>query len=204
MISQDTYRTILKPSKGIYRDRGSRFIAFAEPAYSQDEVKTLIDEFRKSYHDARHHCYAWMLGHDRNQWRSSDDGEPSGTAGKPILGQINSNDLTNILIVVVRYFGGTLLGTSGLINAYRGAAADSIKNADITERIVRSYYRMSFRYESMNEVMKIVKDEGIIQSEQVFETSCSMKIGIRLSLADQLQKRFSALGNVILEYVETC
>ncbi len=203
MNEKDTYRTISKTSKGIFRDRGSRFIAIASPAHSADEIKVMIDGYRKTYHDARHHCYAWMLGYERLQWRSNDDGEPAGTAGKPILGQINSNELTNILIVVIRYFGGTLLGTSGLINAYRSAAADAIMNSEITVCTVRSFYRVRFPYEAMNNVMKIIKDEDIIQSDQVFEQDCILKAGIRQSRKDAILGRLKAIGNVTADFLET-
>lgn len=203
MKNPDTYKTIKSTSKGLFRDRGSRFIAFASPVLSTDEIKTLIEEYRKTYHDARHHCYAWIIGHERNQWRANDDGEPSGTAGKPILGQINSHELTNILIVVIRYFGGTLLGTSGLINAYRSAAAEAINNGEIVEYTVNKYYRLKFPYSSMNEVMKLIKEENIIQSEQQFELNCTIKIGIRLSQSEQIIKKFSALENLCIEYLET-
>ncbi|MGD0581585.1 MAG: YigZ family protein [Bacteroidales bacterium] len=199
----DTYKTIRSASQGVFRDRGSRFIAIATPVRSQDEVKLLLDECRKNYHDARHHCYAWMIGYEKDLWRSNDDGEPSGTAGKPILGQIKSNDLTNILIVVIRYFGGTLLGTSGLINAYRSASAEAIKNAEITECLVNSYFRLKFPYSSMNEVMKIIKDEDLLQSEHLFDLTCSMKAGCRLSRTEQVLKRFSAIDNLVFEFLET-
>ena len=200
---KDTYITIKKTSRGDYRDRGSRFIAFASPVQSMEEIKALLEGYRKSYHDARHHCYAWMLGYERDQWRSNDDGEPSGTAGKPILGQINSSELTNILVVVIRYFGGTLLGTGGLINAYRSAAADAIKNAIITECTVRSFYSIRFPYEVMNDVMRIIKDEDIIQSDQIFGQQCSLKAGFRQSCRDRILARFSAISNLVTLYIET-
>lgn len=202
MLFQDTYRTIKTSSKGIFRDKGSRFLAFADPATSTDQVKKLIEEYRKEYHGARHHCFAYMLGYDKSAWRSNDDGEPSGTAGKPILGQINSNDLTNILIVVVRYFGGTLLGVSGLINAYRSSAADAIKNAEVIDCIVRDYYRVKFPYDSMNEVMKIIKDENLVQSEQSFELQCSLKVGFRISSKENLLSRFQHIQNLRMEFIE--
>jgi uncharacterized YigZ family protein len=203
METSDTYKTISSSSKGIFRDRGSRFIGIAAPVTSQDEIKSLLEEHRKSYHDARHHCYAWMIGHERNNYRTNDDGEPSGTAGKPILGQINSKELTNILIVVIRYFGGTLLGTSGLINAYRSAAAEAINNTEIEERTVNSWYRLKFPYSSMNDVMKIIKDGDLDQSEQIFELNCSMKIGFRLSAAEHILSRFNAVENLFAEFIET-
>jgi len=198
----DTYKTIRTISTGIYRDRGSRFLAFAIPVSSQEEIKTILGDYRKEYHDARHHCYSYMIGYDKTIWRSNDDGEPSGTAGKPILGQINSNDLTNILIIVVRYFGGTLLGVSGLITAYRSAAADAIASAEIIECTVRDYYRLFFPYVSMNEVMKVIKDENLVQSEQQFELECSIKTGIRLSARDHTLSRFSTIDNLRIEYIE--
>jgi uncharacterized YigZ family protein len=203
MIFEDTYKTIRNVSKGIYRDKGSRFLAFAIPVSSQGEIKAILEDYRKEYHDARHHCFAYMIGYDKSIWRSNDDGEPSGTAGKPILGQINSNDLTNILIIVVRYFGGTLLGVSGLITAYRSAAAEAIAGAEITECTVREYYRLKFPYTSMNDVMKIIKEENLIQSEQVFELDCNIRIGIRLSAKEVTLSRFGMIDKLILEYIET-
>jgi putative IMPACT (imprinted ancient) family translation regulator len=144
-----------------------------------------------------------MIGYDKSVWRSNDDGEPSGTAGKPILGQINSKDLTNILIIVVRYFGGTLLGVSGLINAYRSAAADAIEKAEIAECIVREYYSLKFPYSSMNDVMRIIKDGSLVQSDQNFELECSIRTGIRLSERDLILSKFATVENLHLEYLET-
>lgn len=204
MSSEDTYRTIRFVSKGIFRDKGSRFIAFAVPVSSPEQIKSILESYRKEFHDARHHCYAYMIGYDKSAWRTNDDGEPSGTAGKPILGQINSKDLTNILIVVIRYFGGTLLGVSGLINAYKNAAAEAIINGEIVECVVKDYYRIKFPYASMNEVMKVLKDENVSQSEQVFEMQCSIRAGIRLSESDHVLSRFSHIENLALEYIERC
>src|SRR5665647_1118221 len=153
-MESDTYKTIKSTSQGIYKEKGSRFLAFAFPVSDQEEIKPIIDKIRKEHHEARHHCYAYMIGHDRTIWRVNDDGEPSGTAGRPILGQINSFRLTNILIVVSRYFGGTLLGVSGLINAYRSASASAIKNAEIIECTLQEIYEITYPYVSMNDVMK--------------------------------------------------
>jgi uncharacterized YigZ family protein len=203
MLFSDTYKTIRYESEGIYRDKGSRFLAFVIPVTSQDEIKPILEDYRKKYHDARHHCFAYIIGYDKSIWRSNDDGEPSGTAGKPILGQINSNDLTNILIIVVRYFGGTLLGVSGLINAYRNATADAISKAEIIECTVKEYYRLIFPYSSMNDVMKIIKDENLFQSEQRFELECSLKTAIRLSAKEHTLSRFGSVENLHLEYLET-
>jgi uncharacterized YigZ family protein len=203
MNVSDTYKTIKAPSKGIFREKGSRFIAFASPVFSSNDVKPIIEDYRKEYHDARHHCYAYMIGPDKSVWRVNDDGEPSGTAGKPILGQINSHGLTNILIVVIRYFGGTLLGVSGLINAYKTAASEAITNSEIIECTVKDYYIILFPYSSMNEVMKILKDENIRQSDQVFELNCSIKISFRLSMRELILQRFSGIKNLTLHYLET-
>ena len=145
-MESDSYKTIKSFSHGIFRDKGSRFIANAYPVADQEAVKPILDSLRKEFHDARHHCYAYMLGRERSVWRVNDDGEPSGTAGKPILGQINSFGLTNILIVVIRYFGGTLLGVPGLINAYRSAASEAIANAKIIKCTVQDYYEITFPY----------------------------------------------------------
>lgn len=202
MLFQDTYKTIKTSSKGLFKEKGSRFLAFADPVTAPEDVKTLLEDYRKEFHDARHHCFAYMLGFDKSSWRSNDDGEPSGTAGKPILGQINSNDLTNILIVVIRYFGGTLLGVSGLINAYRSASADAVKNAEIIECVVRDYYRVKFPYIAMNEVMKIIKDESLIQSEQSFELECSIKVGFRISIKEQILPRFQQIRDLRLDFIE--
>ena len=202
MLFTDTYKTIGSYGQGIFRDKGSRFLAFAHPITSINQVKNLIDSYRKEYHDARHHCYAYMYGYDKSTWRSNDDGEPSGTAGKPILGQINSNDLTNIFVLVVRYFGGTLLGVSGLINAYRSASADAINNSEIIECIVRDYFKIRFNYINMYEVMKIMKDENLQQSDQSFGIDCSLKVGIRISRRDQLVSRFTAIENLKIDFIE--
>jgi uncharacterized YigZ family protein len=203
LVPGDTYRTIKSTSQGLYRAKGSRFISFALPVSSAESVKPLLEEYRKKYHDARHHCYAYMIGADRKNWRVNDDGEPSGTAGKPIMGQINSFGLTNILIIVVRYFGGTLLGTSGLINAYKTAAYEAITNSEIIERTLNDYYKIEFPYSQMNSVMKILKDENIDQSEQVFGLDCSIKIGFRISAKENILKKLSAVDVKNLTYLET-
>ena len=203
MKTEDTYKTIKSVSRGIYKEKGSRFIAYALPVTSADEIKSILDGYRKKYHDARHHCYAYMIGFERTAWRANDDGEPSGTAGKPLLGQINSFGLTNILIIVIRYFGGTLLGTSGLINAYKTAACEAIKNSEIIECTVKDYYRMDFLYPSMNNVMKILKDENISQTDQVFGLDCSMIISFRLSSGKNILKKLSLIEDIKLTYIET-
>src|SRR5450759_1769673 len=174
-MESDSYITIKSSSEGIYKEKGSRFMAFAFPVSNQEEIKPIIDKIRKEHHEARHHCYAYMIGPERMTWRVNDDGEPSGTAGRPILGQINSFGLTNILIVVSRYFGGTLLGVSGLINAYRSASADAIKNGEIIECTMQEFYEITYQYISMNAVMTILKEEDIAQSDQSFDLECRIK-----------------------------
>jgi uncharacterized YigZ family protein len=189
---EDTYKTIENPSEGLFKEKGSKFISFAFPVNSEEEIKEIIQSIKKEHHSARHHCYAWRLGADHLHFRANDDGEPSSTAGKPILGQIQSFDLTNILIVVVRYFGGTLLGVSGLINAYRSAALDAINQAEIAEKLVEKWILVEFDYGAMNEVMKIFKDEKLTQIDPLFDLKCKIKTHIRLSelnrIEDTLQK----------------
>ncbi len=185
----DTYRTIRDLSEGYYTEKRSRFLSFALPVRTPDEVKTLIDAYRKKYYDARHVCWAYMLGPDRITFRANDDGEPSSTAGKPILGQINSNNLTDILIIVVRYFGGIELGTSGLIVAYRTAAAEAIAAARIEERTVDKTITITFEYPHLNSVMRIVKEDKPDVLAQSFELTCEMTLRIRQSRMDALKSR---------------
>lgn len=180
-MASDVYKTISRECKGLFKDKGSKFYSFAYPVNSEDEAKKHLSDLRRKYHDARHHCYAYKLGHDNSVYRVNDDGEPSGTAGRPIFGRIVSAGLTNILIIVVRYFGGTLLGTSGLIRAYRTAAGECIKNADIVERTIDVYFQISFQYEQMNKVMRIAKETGSKIHSQDYGSDCSMKMSIRKS-----------------------
>lgn len=185
----DTYRTISDLSEGYYTEKRSRFLSFALPVRTPDEVKTQLDIYRKKYYDARHVCWAYMLGPDRTIFRANDDGEPSSTAGKPILGQINSNNLTDILIIVVRYFGGIELGTSGLIVAYRTAAAEAIAAARIEERTVDETITITFEYPHLNSVMRIVKEDKPDVLTQSFELTCEMTLRIRQSRMDALKSR---------------
>ena len=185
----DTYRTIRDLSEGYYTEKRSRFLSFALPVRTPDEVKTQIDAYRKKYYDARHVCWAYMLGPDRTTFRANDDGEPSSTAGKPILGQINSNNLTDILIIVVRYFGGIELGTSGLIVAYRTAAAEAIAAARIEERTVDETITITFEYPHLNSVIRIVKEDKPDVLTQSFELTCEMTLRIRQSRMDALKSR---------------
>ena len=189
----DEYKTISGTSEGYYTEKRSKFLAFAHHVETTDEVKDLLAQYRKKYYDARHVCYAYMLGAAREDFRANDDGEPSSTAGKPILGQINSNELTNILIVVVRYYGGVNLGTSGLIVAYREAAADAIAHANVETRQVEEIVKYSFAYPQMNDVMRIVKDMNPRIVSQTFENTCEIVLSIRKSEAEQLRSRLAKL-----------
>ncbi len=189
----DEYRTIATTSEGYYTEKRSKFLAFAHPVETVNEVKDIIAQYRKKYYDARHVCFAYMLGADRTDFRINDDGEPSSTAGKPILGKINSNDLTNILIVVVRYYGGVNLGTSGLIVAYREAAADAIAHATIITRQVEELVKYSFAYPQMNDVMRIVKDMNPRIISQTYDNTCEIVLSIRKSEAEQLRSRLAKL-----------
>ena len=195
MIQEDTYKTIIGVAEGIYTEKRSKFIAIAIPVHTVEEIKQHLDIYQKKYYDARHVCYAYMLGHERKDFSANDNGEPSGTAGKPILGQINSNGLTDILIVVVRYFGGIKLGTSGLIVAYKAAAAEAIANATIIEKTVDDEIAVAFEYPFMNDVMRIVKEEEPEILEQSYDMDCLMKLRIRRSMMGKLRAR--------LEKVET-
>ena len=174
MLFEDTYKTLAEPSEGQFKDRGSKFLAHAYPVSTEDEIKLQLEQLRKTYYDARHHCYAYQLGFDKSAYRINDDGEPSGTAGRPIHGQINSFDLTNILIVVIRYFGGTKLGVSGLINAYKTASKDAIENGKIITNIISEHYHIQFQYTEMNEVMKILKAFKLEQKNQNFELNTEL------------------------------
>ena len=193
----DVYKTIKDVAEGLYKEKGSKFIAFAYPVRSEEEVKEIIAARKEKYYDARHHCYAYMLGADKKRFRANDDGEPSSTAGKPILGQILSNDLTDILIVVIRYFGGIKLGVSGLINAYREAAADALKNAVIIEKTVEREIHIRFSYLAMNDVMRIIKEEGAEILSRNFEMECEMLLSIREKASDTLLARLSQVDSVI-------
>ena len=191
----DEYKTITKTvGEGYYTEKRSKFLAFAHHVTNVDEVKEVVAEYRKKYYDARHVCYAYMLGAERTEFRANDDGEPSSTAGKPILGQINSNELTDILIVVVRYYGGVNLGTSGLIVAYREAAADAITHATIEQRQVEEEVVYDFPYVMMNQVMKVVKDMNPRIIAQTYDNTCQIRLGIRKSLAEQLRSRLEKLS----------
>ena len=195
MEPKDEFLTITDtPAEGFYSEKRSKFLAFAFHVTSEEEVKQYVAEFRKKYSDARHVCWAYMLGADRTDFRANDDGEPSSTAGKPILGQINKNELTDILIIVVRYYGGVNLGTSGLIVAYRTAAAEAIANAEIVSQFVEEEVVFDFPYIMMNDVMKIIKDMSPRIISQTYDNTCEMKLSIRKSEAPMLKAKFDKLA----------
>ena len=190
----DAYSSIAAPSEGLFKDNGSRFIALAYPVETEEEVKTIVAGLRKQYHDARHHCYAYRLGYKGDVFRSSDDGEPSGSAGRPILGQIDSAGLSDILVVVVRYFGGIKLGIPGLIRAYKTSTADALAHAQVVEKIAGKWIRLSFSYETMNSVMKVLKEMDLPQRAQDFGAECSLEVRVRLSALDSFYEK---MGNDI-------
>ena len=190
----DEFKTIATTSEGFYSEKRSKFLAFAHHVESVEEIKEIIAQYRKKYYDARHVCYAYMLGPEREEFRANDDGEPSSTAGKPILGQINSNELTDILVVVVRYYGGVNLGTSGLIIAYREATADAIAHAEVVTRQVEELVTYSFAYPLMNDVMRIVKDMNPRIVSQTYDNTCQICLSIRKSEAEQLKSRLAKLS----------
>ena len=194
-MTSDSYHTLAGPAEAIYKEKSSKFLAYAYPVESEEEIRTLLDALRKKYYDATHHCYAWRLGPHGETFRANDDGEPSGTAGKPILGQINSRELTDVLVIVVRYFGGIKLGTSGLIVAYRMAASLALDEAPVIEKTVDEDVAVAFEYPFMNDIMRIVKEESPEILEQSYDMDCLMRLRIRKSMMGKLRAR--------LEKVET-
>ena len=203
MMFDDTYHTISGPTQGLYKAKGSKFIAFAFKVLNEEMVKQNLEEVRKSYHDARHHCYAYVLGFDKSAHRYNDDGEPSGTAGRPIFGQIQSKDLTNTLVIVIRYFGGVKLGVSGLIQAYKTATSDALDQATILNLTVNDIYEVSFEYPLMNEVMRVIKDEDLKILEQDFQLSCKLSFQVRKNFSNRIYERFSKIYGVRINYLKT-
>lgn len=203
MLFDDTYRTLRAPAEGLFRDRGSKFLAFGYPVYSQEEIAEIIQRLKKEHPGANHHCYAWRLGVSGDSYRANDDGEPAGTAGKPIYNQLLSAGITNVLIVVVRYFGGTLLGVSGLINAYRSAAAACISAGEIVEKQIMEIYRLEFSYDAMPAVMKLLKDAGLKQSNQKFELECELEFAVRKSEADSVVAALNSIASVKSSWIRT-
>jgi len=197
MLFEDTYRTIEKPAEGIFRDRGSKFLAYAFPVNTENELKNIQPKLKAEHPKANHHCYALRLGIDRSVFRINDDGEPSGTAGRPILNTLLSRDLTNIVVIVVRYFGGTLLGVPGLINAYKSATEEVLKQAVIIEKTANDIYTIDFDYLQMNEVMKIIKEDNLIIINQAFDNNCSIQISIRKTYVNQILAKLSKLNATI-------
>lgn len=198
---KDTYNSIGSPSRGLYKDQGSRFISFAYPVETEAQVKELVDSLKKEYHDARHHCFAYRLGLDGSRYRMNDDGEPSSTAGRPILSQIDSAGLSDVLVVVVRYFGGIKLGVPGLIKAYKTAAQDALAQAAKVEKTAAVSYHIEFDYMNMDSVMRTLKDMDIPQSGQNFGQLCSMDIRVRLSQQEELTKRLVKYLSLIVQNV---
>lgn len=200
-MEKDSFKTISKPGTAVIREKGSRFLAFSYHVSNEEQIRDKLEFLRKKYHDARHHCYAWRLGADKMNFRANDDGEPSSSAGKPILGQIDAKNLGNTLVVVVRYFGGTLLGVGGLIHAYRDSAREAIAAGTIIDQYIYRIYKLSFAYEKMNVVMKVLKDLDAPQYDQKFEMSCSLKVKIKRSQDSAFLKSFEAEQEIIPEYL---
>lgn len=198
---EDSYKSIAGHSEGLFKDNGSRFIAHAYPVETEEEVRSIVSALRKEYYDARHHCYAYRLGYKGDVFRASDDGEPAGSSGRPILGQIDSNGLSDVLVVVVRYFGGIKLGIPGLIRAYKTSTADAISNAQIVEKIASRRFRVVFGYMSMNSVMKVMKDLNLSQSNQQFDMECSLQTVVRLTLVDSFLERMADVEGCRVEEV---
>jgi uncharacterized YigZ family protein len=198
----DLYRTIQNPSEGLYKEKGSKFLAFAYPVSTVEEIKVRINYLQKQYHDARHHCYAWRLGADMERYRVNDDGEPSGSAGNPIFGQIQSRELSDILVVVIRYFGGTLLGVGGLINAYRSATSDSLDQAQIVELKVYKRINVQFEYPQMNSVMKVIKEFDLSFENQEFDLNCSLTLKVWNRKMERVWTQLSLIKGCKLSAVE--
>ena len=198
---KDSYKSIASESRGLFKDNGSRFIAHAYPVETEEEVKEIVAALKKEYYDARHHVYAYRLGYLGDKFRANDDGEPSGSSGRPVLGQIDSCGLSDILVVVVRYFGGIKLGIPGLIRAYKTSTADALANAEIIEKIASKMYRVHFGYMSMNSVMKVFKDMDLVQKNQSFDMECSMDTSVRLSLVDTFLERMADVEGCRIEEI---
>jgi uncharacterized YigZ family protein len=203
MLFEDTYKTIKSPAEGLFKDRGSKFFAFAYPIENENEVKALVDNLRKEHFKAVHHCYAYRLGLDKSNFRVNDDGEPSGTAGKPILNTLLSQEITNILVIVVRYFGGTLLGVPGLINAYKSATVEALSTADIIEKTVNEVYSLGFDFVQMNDIMKIVKEFNLKIRSQTYDNQCVMELEFRKNLTNQVIGKLEKIDNIEVEYLFT-
>ena len=191
IATSDTYKSISAPSRGIYKELGSKFLAFAYPVSTDEEIKQILASLRKEYFDARHHCYAWRLGLSGEPFRMNDDGEPSSTAGRPIYGQLLSQELSDILVVVVRYFGGVKLGVPGLIRAYKTATQDALANATVIEKIAGEHFTVKFGYLQMNDVMKALKEMGITPLKQSFDLDCTLEVRVRLTQIEDFRKQLA-------------
>lgn len=203
MLFEDTYKTIKAPVEGLFKDRGSKFLAYAYPIEHENDVKPLVENLKKEHFKAVHHCYAYRLGLDRTNFRVNDDGEPSGTAGKPILNTLLSHDITNILVVVVRYFGGTLLGVPGLINAYKSATAEALTVAEVIEKTVNDVYNVSFEFVQMNDVMKVVKEFSLKIRNQTYDNQCTIELEFRKTLTNQVIGKLEKIDGIEVEYLMT-
>jgi len=195
-LESETFLTIASESSGIYKDRGSKFLAFAYPVCSEEEVKEKVDFLRRKYFDARHHCYAYRLGADGSRSRSNDDGEPANSAGNPILGQLAARGVTNVLVVVVRYFGGILLGVGGLVQAYKQAAATALANAEIVADVVTEIWQLTFDYTDMNRVLKVVKNMNLEYFGQDFNMNCVLKVKVRKNQSEEIKKRLESVKSL--------
>lgn len=203
MMFEDSYKVVTTPGEGLYKEKGSKFFAEAFSVHSEAEVKAKVAEIKKKYFDAKHHCYAFIIGPDKSCYRSSDDGEPSGTAGKPILNQILSKDLTNVCVVVTRYFGGQLLGVPGLINAYKTSAREALDNCGVMEKTVDEVYSVSFGYPLLNEVMRILKEDNLEQRNTKFELDCYLEIAVRKSISNKIVDKLDRIYGVEVNYLKT-
>ena len=200
MLFDDTYRTIEKPAEGLFRDRGSKFLGFVYPISSESELKPIVAQLKSEHPKANHHCSALRIGIDRSVFRVNDDGEPSGTAGRPILNILLSRDLTNIAVVVVRYFGGTLLGVPGLINAYKTATEEALNNAVVIEKTVNDFYTVHFDYLQMNDIMRIIKEDNLQIISQNFDTACNLQLSIRKTQVNQVLGKLNKLNGLVVKY----
>ena len=199
----DKYKEIKSSTKGVYKEKGSKFIAYSYPVYSEQEVKERLEEVKKLEHSARHHCYAYVLHADKSAWRANDDGEPSSTAGKPILGQIQSNDLTNILIIVVRYFGGVKLGVPGLIRSYKTAASDVILKSSIISKTIKEHYQVNFKYPKMNDIMRLIKEYDLEVVNTDFQIECKLIFAVPKSKANDIVDTFKKNHELNIKYIKT-
>jgi uncharacterized YigZ family protein len=204
MLFDDTYLTVKTAAEGVFRDRGSKFLAYAYPIISDAEIKQIVSTLKAEHPKANHHCWAMRLGNDRSVFRINDDGEPSGTAGRPILNVLLSRDVTNVLVVVVRYFGGTLLGVPGLINAYKQAAMDALDNATIIEKLVQDVYTLEFGHEQMNDVMRLIKENNLTMLNQQFDNLCRMQISIRKTKVNEVLGKLEKLQGLKTSYDKNC